>query len=64
MTRREFEEGMIPLAKKGVPFGVYAVEKNGHIDMVKNPCKSRTQLKRLKREYKAAGFKVYANESL
>ena len=62
MTRQQFKEGIEPLAKKAVPFGIYAVEKAGHIQMLKEPCKSVTQIKQRKREYAARGFKVYINQ--
>lgn len=62
MTRQQFKEGIEPLAKGSVPFGIYAVEKAGHIQMLKEHCKSVTQLKQRKREYVARGFKVYANQ--
>ena len=61
MSREQFKEGIAPLARKAVPFGIYAVEKACQIHMVKEPCRSVTQLKKKKREYAAKGFKVYTN---
>ncbi|MBR2503323.1 MAG: hypothetical protein IKB62_04275 [Oscillospiraceae bacterium] len=62
MTRQQFKEGIEPLAKKAVPFGIYAVEKAGHIQMLKEKFTSITQLKQRKREYTASGYKVYVNQ--
>ena len=62
MTRQQFKEGIEPLAKKEVPFGIYAVEKAGHIQMLKEKFTSITQLKQRKREYTASGYKVYVNQ--
>lgn len=41
--------------------GIYAVEKNDYAELRNDHCKSITQLKSLIRQYKAQGFKVYAN---
>ncbi len=62
MTRNQFETGIAPLARGAVPFGIYAVEKAGQIQMLKEHCNSLTQLKQKKREYAAKGFKVYTNQ--
>nr|DAQ13417.1 MAG TPA: protein of unknown function (DUF3173) [Caudoviricetes sp.] len=47
--------------KNNVPFGIYAVEKDGIIEMRNDQCKSRTKLKELKRTFKQQGYKVYSN---
>ena len=62
MTREQFKKGIEPLARVAVPFGIYAVEKAGQIQMLKEHCSSLTQLKQKKREYTAKGFKVYINQ--
>jgi hypothetical protein len=49
------------LGSEQVPFGVYAIEKDGQTEMRHDHCKSRSELKRLRREYKARGYQVYAN---
>lgn len=61
MSRDKWKEGIEPIAKGSVPFGIYAVEKGGQIHMLNEHCKSVTQLKRKKREYAANGYKVYMN---
>ena len=58
---REKARGLLDIAKDQVPFGIYALEKKGCIELRRDRPESRTKLKELKRQYKAAGFKVYAN---
>ena len=61
MTQTEYQKFLDNVAKPEVPFGIYAVEKNGQSHMVIDKCISMTQLKRKTREYKKLGFKVLAN---
>lgn len=44
-----------------VPFGIYAVEKDGQVEARRDHCESITQLKELTRQFRQHGFKVYAN---
>ena len=60
MSNKEYQ-GLLKVASDQVPFGIYAVEKKGYAELRKDHCKSITQLKALKRQYRAQGFKVYAN---
>ena len=60
MSREEYES-LLELGSEQVPFGVYAVEKNGEAEIRLDHCKSVTQLKTLIRQFKAQGYKVYAN---
>lgn len=60
MSRKEYE-GLLEVAKEQVPFGIYAVEKGHQAHLRHDHCKSMSQLKQLTREYKAQGFKVWAN---
>lgn len=64
MSRDKWKEGIEPIAKESVPFGIYAAEKGGQIHMMHEHCKSMTELKRKKREYVSAGYKVYTNETI
>lgn len=57
-------EGLLEIASEQVPFGIYAVEKQGYAELRNDKCKSITQLKKLIRQFKARGFKVYANKSV
>lgn len=60
MTRAEFSR-LLQIASSQVPFGIYAVEKNGYAELWNTHCQSMTQLKRMKRELKQRGFRVHAN---
>lgn len=60
MGEKEFEK-LLSVAKEQVKFGVYAIKKNDYVEMRNDVCQSKTQLKKLIREYKARGFKVYYN---
>lgn len=60
MSRKEAEK-FLEKMKSNVPLGIYAVEKNGCIEMRNDKCKSITQLKEQKRDLKRRGFKVYYN---
>ena len=61
MSRNEYL-GVLELASDQVPFGVYAVEKGDYAELRNDRCGSMTQLKRLIRQFRAQGFKVYANQ--
>jgi hypothetical protein len=49
------------MSKEYCPFGIYAVEKDNQIEMMNLKATSKTQLKKLIREYRLKGFKVYSN---
>lgn len=53
--------GLLKVASEQVPFGIYAVTKDGYAELRCDRCKSKTELKRAKQNFKAQGFKVYAN---
>lgn len=58
---QEKYQGLLQVASEQVPFGVYAVEKQGYAELRCDHCKSITQLKDLTRQFKAQGFRVHAN---
>ena len=60
MNRKEYR-GILEVASEQVPFGIYAIEKNDYAELRVDRCKSITQLKALKRQFRANGYKVYAN---
>ena len=60
MTREEYRR-MLKLASEQVPFGVYALEKDGTAELRKDDCKSKGKLKELIRSYRLQGFKVHQN---
>lgn len=62
MSRKEYE-GLLGVASEQVPFGIYAVEKKDYAELLNLKCKSITQLKNYKRNFKAQGFKVLSNDS-
>lgn len=60
MSQKEYE-GLLQVASEQVPFGIYAVEKNGYAELRNDKCTSITQLKALSRKYKSQGFKLHCN---
>lgn len=60
MEQKRFQ-GLLKLASEQVPFGLYAVEKEDYAELLNLKCTSKSQLKQAKRDWKAQGFKVYAN---
>ena len=60
MSQKEYLR-MLELASEQVSFGVYAVEKGDYAELRNDRCGSMTQLKSLIRQFRAQGFKVYAN---
>lgn len=62
MSHKEYQR-LLKVVCEQVPFGIYAVEKKGYAELRCDKCSSITQLKELIRQFKAQGFKVYANGS-
>lgn len=60
MNQKEYQ-GLLQVASEQVPFGVYAIEKQGYAELRCDKCESKSQLKELIRNFKAQGFKVLAN---
>ncbi len=60
MNQKEFQ-GLLQVASEQVPFGIYAVEKQGYAELRCDKCSSMTQLKDLIRQFKSQGYKVYVN---
>jgi len=60
MGQQEYQ-GLLKTASEQVLFGIYAIEKNGYAELRCDRCKSVSKLKELTRQFKAQGFKVYAN---
>lgn len=60
MSRKEYQE-LLEVASEQIPFGVYAIEKKDYAELRCDKCGSATQLKNLMRQFKAAGYKIYAN---
>ena len=62
MSRKEYQ-GLLEVASEQVPFGIYALEKEGYAELRHDRCESITQLKSLSREFKSRGFRVLSNQS-
>ena len=60
MNQKEYK-GLLQTASEQVPFGIYAIEKQGYAELLCDKCTSVTQLKNLTRQFKAQGFKVHSN---
>lgn len=56
----EYQE-LLQVASEQVPFGVYAVEKQGYAELRCDHCESVTQLKSLTRQFKSQGFRIHSN---
>lgn len=61
MSRDEYQ-GLLKVASEQVPFGIYAIEKDGYAELRNDKCSSVTQLKELTRQFRAKGFKVLSNK--
>lgn len=59
--RQDQAKEMLNMSKEYCPFGIYAVEKDNQIEMMNLKATSRTHLKKMIREYRLKGFKVYSN---
>ena len=59
--RTDQAKALLNMSKEYCPFGIYAVEKDGQIEMMNLKSTSRTQLKKMIREYRSKGFKVHSN---
>lgn len=55
-------DGVLKIASGQIPYGIYAIEKDGVIELRRHKIKSKEYLKKKVNEFKKNGFKVYANE--
>lgn len=60
MTRKQID-GTLAVVKKNFPKGIYAVEKDGIVEMKNQPYKYTKNLNKAVAEYVKRGFKVYYN---
>lgn len=60
MSREEYQ-GFLKVASEQIPFGIYALEKEGYAELRHDRCESITQLKGLTRQFRAQGFRVLSN---
>jgi hypothetical protein len=59
---KERYNSVLKVASDAVPFGIYAVEKNGKAEMRRDMCSSIGELKKLTRAFKEKGYKVHSNK--
>lgn len=57
MGKEEYQK-LLLIAREQVPFGIYAIEKKNYAELRNDRCCSITQLKKLRRQFEAQGFKV------
>lgn len=60
MNRKQ-ADGVLKVASEQIPFGIYAIERKGILELKKDEYQRKTRLKRNIEILKKAGFKVYAN---
>lgn len=53
---------LLNAGKEMVTFGIYALERDGHVRFVQEAANSKTHLKRMVRGYRAEGYKVHYND--
>lgn len=58
---QEGYQGLLQMASEQVPFGIYAVEKQGYAELRCDKCSSAAQLKGLSRQFRSQGFRVHSN---
>lgn len=58
---RDKYQGLLKIASEQVPFGIYAIEKGDYAELHNDRLNSMTELKDLRRKFKRAEYKVYAN---
>lgn len=54
-------EGILEFASEQIPFGIYAVEKDGIIELKKEKCRTKAKLETLIRMFESKGFLVHYN---
>ena len=60
MGRKTFI-GVLDIAKKSVPFGIYAVRKGDFCEMKKDIFRTQAEMNKQIAEYQRQGFQVYFN---
>ena len=61
MGNEQFK-GVLNIASKAIPFGIYAVSKKGMAILLKETYSNHEDLKKAVSDYAMKGFKVYYNE--
>lgn len=55
-------KGVLKIASKSIPFGIYAISKKGVAILLKETYSTNEELKKAVSGYAMKGFKVYYNE--
>ena len=55
-------KGVLKIASKAIPFGIYAISKTGMAILLKETYSTHEELKKAVSGYAMKGFKVYYNE--
>ena len=61
MTKKQLN-GVLDIASKQIPFGIYAIEKDGICELRKDTFESGEELKQTVSDFEGKGFKVRYNE--
>lgn len=61
MGNEQFK-GVLKIASKAIPFGIYAISKKGIAILLKETYSTHEELKKAVSDYAMKGFKVYYNE--
>ena len=61
MGNEQFK-GILNIASKAIPFGIYAISKKGIAILLKETYSTHEELKKAVSGYAMKGFKVYYNE--
>lgn len=61
LTNKEGFRGILKVASKKIPFGIYAVEKDDYCELRKDKFESKEELKKTVTKYIENGFKVHYN---
>lgn len=61
MGNEQFK-GVLKIASKAIPFGIYAIRKKGVAILLKETYSTNEELKKAVSGYVMKGFKVYYNE--
>ena len=59
MPRHQAKQ-LLKIASELVPSGIYAIEHNGYMELMNTPM-TRSEIKKKRKEYGRAGWRIYAN---
>lgn len=63
-TNRKGLRGILKVAKEQVPFGIYAVEKDGICELRKDKFDHKEDLKKEVAEFESKGFRVFSRNPI